>query len=166
MSRTSIFFLHFIQKAHLVCSRLCGWVFACVYQHRWVWSRSRFGVLFQRPFSWFQTSLFWWCVWPCDAPEWTMQPPPQPLPPIFTIHLCVDAAVKSTNTLINHTSKSNVKPLLREKNVFSPFLSTKDFKKRWKYIVPEMHVLCACHTVGYQSSSGHKWFKIKKKKKD
>lgn len=48
----------------------------------------------------------------------------------FTIHLCVYAAVKSTNTLINHTksSKSNVKPLLRrEKKSF--FLSTKDQKK-------------------------------------
>lgn len=38
----------------------------------------------------------------------------------FTIHLCVYAAVKSTNTLINHTksSKSNVKPLLRKKRCF------------------------------------------------
>lgn len=46
-------------------------------------------------------------------------PPP---PPVFTIHLCVDAAVKSTNMLINHTSKSNVKPLLRRKKSVFFFL--------------------------------------------
>lgn len=123
MSQMSIFFPHFIQKAHLVCSRLCGWVFACVYVHRWEWFKSRFGVVvfFWLSFSWFQKSLFMmraavWCPWVNHAK-----------PQIFTIHLCVYAAVKSTNT-INHTSKSNVKWLLRKK-MFVFFLSTKDFKK-------------------------------------
>lgn len=106
---------HFIQKAHLVCSRLCGWVSACVYEHRWVWSRSPFGLWFQRPFPWFQKSVFGDACGHAMPLSEPCNPPP---PPIFTIHLCVDAAVKSTNTLINHTSKSNVKPLLRGKKVF------------------------------------------------
>lgn len=121
------FFPHFIQKAHLVCSRLCEWVFACVYVHWWEWFRSRFGVVVFSgfSFSWFQKSLFRMraAVWR----PWVSHAKPQ----IFTIHLCVYAAVKSTNTLINHTSKSNVKSLLRKKKK-KFFLSTKDFKKKEK----------------------------------
>lgn len=50
---------------------------------------------------------------PAPSTEWNVQSPK-----MFTFHLCVYAAVKSTNTLINHTksSKSNVKSLLGEKN--------------------------------------------------
>lgn len=71
-------------------------------------------------------------------------------PQTFTIHLRVFAAVKSTDTLINYTksSKSNVKPLTEEKTFFKKKRFKKKKKKK-KYLVPEMHVLCACHTVGY-----------------
>lgn len=76
MSQMSIFFPHFIQKAHLVCSRLCGWVFACVYVHRWEWFKSRFGVVVFSGFPFLGSrNRFLWCVRPCDAPEWTMQNP-------------------------------------------------------------------------------------------
>lgn len=74
---------------------------------------------------------------PAPTTEWNVQSPK------MFIHLCVYAAVKSTNTLINHTksSKSNVKSLLGEKKIhkfkkkkrffflFVRFSSTKDFKK-------------------------------------
>lgn len=123
--------LHLKRKAHSMSLVECGWVFACMYVHWWLWGfflsilvfcffywllfhRSRkknrcFLQVFAHIIVNIHQSL---CVQECACVRRLWPPPPTPplnemaKPQIFTIHLCVYAAVKSTNTLINHTKSS------------------------------------------------------------